>query len=200
MNKSASTTRGASPEARLFRAYWSDGLLDLLFGLGGIAVGVLWLADLVVFGAVVPAFLAMAWRPLRSAIVEPRSGWVEFSTARTESNRQKLLASVALGAGMLGLVLIGGVAAGSGGGFTPGALAAAIPATLVGIMAALIGFGLLLPRFVAYGLAFVAAGVVVAIADSEPGLGILIGGIVTTIAGAWLLSRFLRTTTPVDEG
>jgi predicted small integral membrane protein len=198
MNKSASTTRGASPEARLFRAYWDDGLIDLLFGLGAIAVGLLWLADLVVFGAIVPVFVALAWRPLRSAIVEPRTGWMEFSRARTESNRQKLLASVLIGVGLLGLVVVGAVWVNADGGLTPSDLAAAIPAVLVGIMAALLGLGLQLGRFIVYGLAFALCGGLVAIAGGDPGLGILAGGVVTAIAGAWLLARFLRATSPID--
>jgi hypothetical protein len=200
MNKSATRTRAASPEARLFRAYWDDGLVDLLFGLGAIAVGILWLADLVVFGAIVPALLALAWRPLRSAIVEPRSGWAEFSRARTESNRHKLLASVVIGVGLLGLIAGASVATNADGGLAPSDLAAAIPAALVGIMAVLLGIGLSLGRFVAYGVAFAVAGVAVALAGGDPGLAILLGGIVTSASGGWLLARFLRATSPVDAG
>lgn len=200
MNKSATRTHRASPETRLFRAYWDDGLLDLLFGLGAMAVGVLWLADLVVFGAIVPAFVALAWRPLRSAIVEPRGGWVEFSRARTESNRLKLRASVGIGVGALVLVLAASLGIGAAGGLASAELSAAIPAALVGIMAALIGVGLMLGRFLAYGVAFVAIGILVALAGEAPGLAILLGGVVTSLCGGWLLARFLRSTSPIDAG
>jgi len=200
MNRSTSRTTSASPESRLFRAYWDDGLLDVLFGIGAVAVGLLWLANLVVFGAIVPALLALAWNPLRGAVVEPRMGFVEFSQARTESNRRKLRASVWLGLGALALFVALVVAARAGSDLIPGDLSAALPATLVGIMAGLIGVGLALARFLGYGLAFVAAGVVVALAGGEPGLAILLGGVVTLLSGAWLITRFLRHTSPIDEG
>jgi len=200
MNRSTSRTSSASPESRLFRAYWDDGLLDVLFGVGAVAVGLLWMVELVVFGAIVPAFLALAWNPLRRAIVEPRVGWVEFNAARTESNRRKLLAAVSIGLGALALVVVLVIAARSGNDLVPGDLAAALPAVLVGVMAGLIGVGLSLARFLGYALAFAAAGVLVALAGGEPGLAILLGGIVTLLSGAWLLTRFLRATEPIDEG
>ncbi len=200
MNRSTSRTNSASPESRLFRAYWDDGLLDVLFGVGAVAVGLLWMVELVVFGAIVPAFLALAWNPLRRAIVEPRMGWVEFNAARTESNRRKLLAAVSIGLGALALVVVLVIAARSGNDLVPGDLAAALPAVLVGVMAGLIGVGLSLARFLGYALAFAAAGVLVALAGGEPGLAILLGGIVTLLSGAWLLTRFLRATEPIDEG
>ena len=200
MNRSTSRTTSASPESRLFRAYWDDGLLDVLFGVGAVAVGLLWMVELVVFGAIVPAFLALAWNPLRRAIVEPRMGWVEFNAARTESNRRKLLAAVSIGLGALALVVVLVIAARSGNDLVPGDLAAALPAVLVGVMAGLIGVGLSLARFLGYALAFAAAGVLVALAGGEPGLAILLGGIVTLLSGAWLLTRFLRATEPIDEG
>jgi hypothetical protein len=200
MNRSTSRTNSASPESRLFRAYWDDGLLDVLFGVGAVAVGLLWMVELVVFGAIVPAFLALAWNPLRRAIVEPRVGWVEFNAARTESNRRKLLAAVSIGLGALALVVVLVIAARSGNDLVPGDLAAALPAVLVGVMAGLIGVGLSLARFLGYALAFAAAGVLVALAGGEPGLAILLGGIVTLLSGAWLLTRFLRATEPIDEG
>jgi hypothetical protein len=200
MNRSTSRTSSASPESRLFRAYWDDGLLDVLFGVGAVAVGLLWMVELVVFGAIVPAFLALAWNPLRRAIVEPRVGWVEFNAARTESNRRKLLAAVSIGLGSLALVVVLVIAARSGNDLVPGVLAAALPAVLVGVMAGLIGVGLSLARFLGYALAFAAAGVLVALAGGEPGLAILLGGVVTLLSGAWLLTRFLRATEPIDEG
>ncbi len=203
MNRSASGT-GWEPtgslEARLFRAYWDDGLLDLLFGVGTVAVGILWLVDLVVFGAIVPAFVALAWSPLRHAIVEPRAGWVEFGRARTESSRRRLQVAMWLGVGALVLVLALVVLARAGTDLVPIELAAALPAALIGTMAALIGAGLMLGRFLGYAVLFIVVGVAVALAGGEPGLAILIGGVLTGLAGTLILARFLRTTRPVDEG
>ena len=70
-------------ESRLFSHYWDDGLIDLLAGIAIVALGALWLADLVAVGAAVPAMLAVVWAPLRRALVAPRAGTVEFSDGRT---------------------------------------------------------------------------------------------------------------------
>lgn len=51
----------ASTEARVFRAYWQDGVLDLLAGASVVLIGLGWLAGFVLAGVVVaPAALALS--------------------------------------------------------------------------------------------------------------------------------------------
>ena len=200
MNIISSKLPPESLEARLFRTFWDDGLLDLMFGIGAVGIAVCWAAGLVPLGAVVPALLAIAWNPLRRGIIEPRAGWVEFSRARSESNRRKLIGALLLGVAGLVLVLALIAATRSGGDVVPSALAAAIPAVLIGIMAVVVATGLHTIRFVAYALLFVAFGLATALLEGEPEVAMLAGGGAVILSGAWLLARFFRATVPVDEG
>ena len=200
MNTSTSKTSTRSLESQLFRAFWDDGLLDLLFGVGALGVGVAWAAGMVALGAIVPALLAIAWNPLRRAIVEPRSGWVEFNRARSGSNRRKLHGALWLGVGALVLAAALAIATRAGGDLVPGDLAAALPAALIGLLAGLVGAGLRIGRFLAYALLFVLAGAVVALAGGEPELAMLAGGAAVTVSGSWILARFVRATARVDQG
>jgi len=179
-------------EARLFRAYWDDGLLDLFFGVGALSIGVCWTLGLVALGAVVPALLALLWSPVRRHLVEPHAGFVAFAAARVASSRRKLRGSVWLGVGVLVLfVLISLVVRRFGGGFLRNDVAA-LPAALVGVMACLFAAGLRIARFAAYGLLFGAAGLAAARAKLEPEVAILAAGAAVTLSGLVILARFLR--------
>jgi hypothetical protein len=184
-------------ESGLFRSYWDDGLLDVLAGLGVIGVAVFWAFDLVAVGAVVPAVLATLWVPLRRSLVEPRMGLVEFSEARMGRMRGRTLGLVALGVAMLlavGVLL----ASGSRPGPLRSILAPAIPALLLGFMAAVAGWVLGLPRFLGYTAALGLAGLAVAAADARPEMAMFAGGAACLLGGAWRLRRFLRL--PVESG
>jgi hypothetical protein len=188
-----------SLESRLFRTFWDDGLLDIMFGVGAIGVGVCWAAGLVPLGAIVPALLAVAWNPLRRGIIEPRAGWVEFSRARTETNRRRLIGALWLGVAGLVLALALIVGTRSGGEVFPNSLAAAIPGVLIGVMAVLVAAGLRTVRFLAYALLFVVFGLATALLEGEPEAAMLAGGGAVVLSGAWLLARFFRATVPIDQ-
>jgi len=199
MNSNSSAGAKNPLEAKLFRAYWNDGLFDLLFGIGAVVVGVLWRLELLPLGAAVPALLALAWNPLRRAVVEPRAGWVEFTGSRTADNRRKLRVAAWIGIGALALLVAVVLRAGIGEKVVPRDLVAGLPAMLVAVMAALVAIGLRLVRFLLYALTFVVASAAVIVAGGEPELAILGGGLTVAVAGAWLLTRFLRGGRPVEE-
>jgi len=189
--------RADALESRLFRRYWDDGLLDLFAGVGVVAIGIFWAFDFVALGAVVPAILASLWVPLRRALVEPRAGLVEFSDGRTGRMQRLGWGSVVFGLAMLALfvslvVLNGWRPVALLSSLTPG-----LPAFLLALPSALVGWGLGLPRFHAYAAILCIGGLVVALADTRPELAMLAGGIVVLASGAWRLQRFLRI--PVEN-
>ena len=183
-------------EARLFRGSWDDGLLDLFAGVASVAIGILWAFDLVVFGAIVPVMLVPFWQPVRRWIVEPRAGLVEFSEERTGRNRRWLTASV--WTGLAALVSFSGLALLSEAWRDRlELLVAGLPALLLGVLAAFAAGIAGAIRFFAYAAAFCVAGLVVALADTRPEVGIIAGGVVVLANGSRLLMRFLRI--PVSE-
>jgi predicted small integral membrane protein len=184
-------------ESGLFRSYWDDGLLDLLAGLGVIGVAVFWAVDLVAIGAVVPAVLATLWVPLRRALVDPRIGLVEFSETRMNRMRGLSLGTAVLGVAMLLIVGIH-VASGSRSSALVEDLAPAIPALLLGLMAAVGGWAIGLPRFLGYAAVLGLAGLAVAIADARPEMAMLAGGAAPLVGGIRRLRHLLRL--PVESG
>lgn len=184
-------------ERRIVRCYWDDGLIDILSGLGILLIGIAWQCDLVPLGAVVPAMLIPFWRPLRKRITEPRLGSVEFSDAQEGRQRSFLLWSIAAGCLAFGLCVGIYFTANSGAGeFSFGPWIAAMPACLIGGLAVAVSLLILVPRFVGYGLVFVAAGVAVVLLDRRPGVAIIAGGIVATLVGLLRLVTFLRSHSP----
>ncbi len=179
-------------ERRLFRQYWDDGLLDVFSGVGVIGIGICWAVDLVALGAIVPAMLMPFWKPLRRALVEPRAGLVEFSDERAARSRRLLRDSVWLGVFLLGAFVVLYVRTRSGPGDLLPLIAPAIPALLLGLLAAVAGLALGLPRFLLYAVLLGACGLGVAVTDSRPEIAMIAGGILLCSGGAWLLTRFLR--------
>lgn len=84
-------------EAELFKTYWEDGLLDLLFGAGLLTIGIGWWFHWTVFGAVAPALLWTLWVPTHKKLVEPRAGYVEFCQARETRSRNYMWLTMLLG-------------------------------------------------------------------------------------------------------
>jgi hypothetical protein len=191
------TSRAGTLESRLFRRHWDDGLLDLFAGVGAVSIGVCWAVDLVVVGAAVPAVLVPIWGPLRRALIEPRAGLVEFSDARTARNRRLGLGSAVLGLLMLLLFVGLYVLVRSRSVALLDLVVPGVPAFLLGLLATLAGWGLGLPRFLAYAGVWCAGGFGVALADARPELAMLAGGLVVLMSGAWRLHRFLRL--PVEN-
>jgi hypothetical protein len=184
-------------ESKLFGGYWDDGLLDIFSGVAVLGVGIFWLADLVVLGAVAPAVLVPLWAPLRKAYVEPRAGRVEFSEARTHKTRRWLAGTIWLGIGTL--LLFGGLYwrwATQPGDLLRAAIPG-LPAVLISFLAVLTAVALGVPRFLGYAAILVTCGFGVAIAATEPGVAMAVGGLLILLIGARRFVRFLRL--EVDE-
>lgn len=178
-------------ESRLFRQYWDDGLLDLFAGVGVLGIALCWSVGLVAVGAAVPAVLVPFWGPLRRAVVEPRMGLVEFTDERTGRTRRFLAGAAWLGVALLLALGVGYLAARSEPGellrhFVPG-----LPALLLGLLSALVGVGLGLPRFLAYAGFLAVSGLAVAVAGAEPEIAMFAGGLAIALTGARLLRRVL---------
>ena len=187
-----------SLESRLFRQYWDDGLIDLLGGVGVAGIGLCWVLDVVAIGAVVPAVLAPLWKPLHRWLVEPRAGLVEFSDLRTGQIRRLGAAGLWLGLTLLAVFAAVSLFAPSERGATLQLLTPGLPAFLLGLLAALVGLGLGLPRFLAYAGLLAVCGVAVALTDAEPGVAMIAGGLLMAVNGARLLGRLLRL--EVEDG
>lgn len=167
--------------------YWSDGLLDLLAGATLVLIGVAWLSDLVVFGAITPALVVPLWAVLRRRVVEPRRGYLKLGEQRQQDQHRLLLGSLVAGVG--GLLL--GVLAFALGVDSP-MLVRAMPGSLVGLLALATGAALGLPRFAVYALALVGVGVGSGVLGFNPGWAFVAGGILSAGVGVGLLGRFLR--------
>ena len=183
----------SSPADRVYRAWWQDGGIDLFAGLGLVGVGITWLLDAVVFGAMVPALAVPLWKAFHQRVVEPRLGRVRFAEPRRRSLHRGQLTLLAAGIGCLAIAVAGWFATRDGStSDTWRALVPALPAALVGLAGLLAALLFGQPRLLGYALAFALTGVAGAALDLEPGWTLLAGGIVTAASGAWLLRRFLR--------
>lgn len=181
----------AATERRVFRAYWQDGLLDLITGVVIILVGVGGLCDALVPLLALPIVGVFAWRFARRSITEPRFGSVVFSPRRVHQLRHGLVAILSLG------LVVGGnlvTRLWLGRTHTPFAewFAPAIPATILLAMSLSCAFVLGLWRFVVYALLFGAAGLWVSAVRLEPWWALVAVGAAIALWGAVLLATFLR--------
>jgi hypothetical protein len=186
-------------ERKSFQSFWGDGLLDTMVGFGLVAIGASWWQDVAVLGALFPAVAASMWNPLRKRLVEPRLGYVEFSGKRelkTRSFRHGMMTF------MLGTMLLG-VSIYFFWNKTAlpelGEWIAGFPALLLAMMAVPFGIFTGCKRFFAYAALMLLVGTATVFLDVRPGPPILAGGIVISIAGLTILTRFIMTH-PVDTG
>ena len=182
------------PDAGLFRAYWDDGLLDVLCGLGVLVIGIGWTVNLSWLGVVQVPLWILLWAPLRRGIVEPKAGFVEFSLARRSRTARRLWRALALGVAVLILtaLMLLTVSMERDAGFALRHLVAGFPAVLVAIGASLAGVLTGARRFHAYGLALLAGAAATIELSWGPAVPLLAVGAVVVVVGACLLARFLR--------
>lgn len=186
----------ASTEARVFNAYWQDGVLDLLAGGAILLVGLGWLAGFMVIGTAVALPLALvSWPILRQRITHPRLGQVRFNAQRRFRVRYSTIAVMALGLGVFG-VIAARVVTGQPSAL-PRWLAPGIPALLLAVLALSTAEVLGLVRFTLYAVAFVVSALVVSALDADPGWSIAAGGSIAAANGAWMLASFLRHFPPL---
>lgn len=179
-------------EQNLYRHYWDDGLLDLFAGVGVLGIGLFWIFDVVVGGAILPALLVPLWGPFREKITEPRMGLVEFS-GRREQRTKKFLVNVFLaGTGTFLLAVLLYFYARTNGLPANVTLVAGLPACLLSVLAM---FGAVLTgahRFFIYGAWMIIAGIIGALAGASPGVPMVLGGAAITFCAVVLLTRFVR--------
>ncbi len=179
-------------ESHLFRHYWDDGLLDLFVGAGIVATGCLWLLDLVAVGPIIPVVLVPSWALARKRLIEPRAGLVEFSDSRSARNRNVLAGSVVLGLFTFALFIASFFWLMPVENDLLPVVIPGVPAFLIGLILALTGFWLGLPRFMIYAGLLMVGGIGVAIADARPEAAMISGGALVILGGVHLLIRFLQ--------
>jgi hypothetical protein len=187
---------------KLYRRSFDDGWLDVLVGLGLTLIGLAWLADQIVLGALVPAVLAPFWTIGRRALVEPRLASPQFGTAQQAETRRALTGWVIFGAGvgLTELAFLFFVNRGGTGLAGLDDLAVGIPALLVGV-GLFAGLILGAKRFAAYGVFAIGLGLTGAWAGVEqPGLLILLSGGLVLACGGALLARFMARHPAIDAG
>ena len=186
-------TSHASTESGLFRAYWDEGLLDLLFGIALVGMGLGWETRLGAFAVLFAPLLTVFWVPLRQKIVEPRAGYVRFSQARRKENTHRLALTLTLGFGALALVLLAThLVRARGAGADLAHLVAGLPAVLVAIGAVLAGVLTGARRFHVYATALVAVAALTILLGQGPALPLVVGGVVVLLSASVLLTRFIR--------
>lgn len=187
-------------ESALFRSYWDDGLLDLLSGVGLLAIGIGWTTNMVVLAAVMPAVLTVFWRPLRARVVEPHGGFVRFSRSRQHRTTRGLWLTTALGTVtfVLGIALY---VITRQRGATPIVvlLVPGLPAALIAILAFLAGLLTGARRFHGYGLTLMAAALVTILLHVEPGPPLAAVGLLVVATGTILLIQFLKASRAYQE-
>lgn len=183
-------------EARLFKSFWDDGLLDLLCGIALLAVGIGWGLDYVLMAAIVPPILTSLWAPLRRALVEPRAGYVEFSQTRQSKTQGglKMVFILCTGTFLLGVVTflylqttenaetIGGLAY----------VISGLPALLLAVGALIVAQLIETRRFGAYAVLLIFLALTTIVLQLGPAMPMLVSGIAVTLSGAILMVRFLR--------
>ncbi len=171
---------------------WNDGLLDVLSGIGVLAIGIAWQADLVPLGAIAPTVLVPFWSWLRKHITEPRVGKIHISQQQRQKNRTLLLAAIALGivtfviAISLYWIVVRGEAA------ILSFMIAGVPAALVGLMALITAALTSSKRFIFYAFILVACGIFVVTFDLGPGWALIGGGLLVVVSGIIVIVRFLN--------
>lgn len=190
----------ASLEKGLFRAYWDDGLLDILFGVALLLTGIGWETRLGVFAVLQAPLWIILWTPLRRAIVEPRAGYVRHSLARQQRNTLQLAATATLGIGILAaILLLTYLAPWQGAVPAAGNLVAGLPAVLVAAGTVLGGILTGARRLLAYAVVLLAAAAATVYFDRGPALPLTVAGAVVLLSGLCLLTRFVRASRDYRE-
>lgn len=183
-------------EERAWRDSFSDGLIDLYFGLSLVWIGAawLWFESIAALAPILPAALAPVLIPVRARIVEPRFGYVRWAAPRRAWERNQLLGLLGLGLGALVLVALAAAIV-VGGLDVPDswALEAGLLAILVLIPVVVLAVVTGIHRLWAYAAALLIGAVLTVMVDAEPGWPLLAAGVVATVTGTVLFVRFLRT-------
>lgn len=182
-------------ESGIVRTYWNDGLLDILSGMGVLLIGIAWLCDLPVMGAIAPPLLIPLWKPLRNKLTDPRLGSVEFSDRQETRNRSFMIFSMAAGllSCLLAVVVYFRVSQ-ADSEFDLRRVVQALPAILLGIMAFMTARITSLSRFDIYAVALIILGCSSGLLQTGPAWPLVIGGTLILLSGVLALQQFLGRT------
>lgn len=179
-------------ERDVYRAYWSDGIIDIYLGLSLLFIGAMWtwVNDLSGLAGLFPALFVVPMLAAHRRFVEARLGHVEWRPARRGWERRNLwwllaagVALFALGIGMY-LVVAGGA---TGIRVAPGILAWLLAGFAFGLAIALDA-----RRFLLYAAVLAGSGVIVVALAAAPGWPMLACGSVATVTGIVMLRRFVE--------
>jgi hypothetical protein len=179
-------------ERDAYRAYWSDGIVDIYLGLSLLFIGAMWtwVNDLSGLAGVLPAIFVAPVLAARKRFVEARLGHVEWRPARRGWERRTrtllLLAGLALFVLGFGAYLV------AAGGLTGLRIAPGILAWLLAGLALGLAVVLDARRFVVYAAVLAASGLVVVALEAAPGWPMLACGAVATVVGLVMLRRFVE--------
>lgn len=178
---------------RIYHASMQDGSIDLFAGIAVTTIGFGWLIGLVALAAVVPALLVPVYLPFRKRFIEPRIGHVEFGEERQSQLRLAHVVLILIGV----LIFLLGIAGfffferDPNTGNLLRAVVPGLPAILLGIGGVISAYMFSIHRLAIYGLILLLAGGAGAYFAAHPGWPMLIGGLVTLVAGALILFRFM---------
>ena len=178
-------------ERETYRAYWSDGIIDIYLGVSLLFMGAMWtwVQDLAGIAGVLPAVFLTPVLAGRKRFVEARLGHVEWRPSRRSWERRNLLLLLAAGVALLVLGLATYLFVDGGGliPFAPGILAWLLAAIALGL-----AFVLDAKRMLLYAAVLALSGVAVVAVGAEPGWPMLTSGVVATIVGSAMLRRFIE--------
>lgn len=180
-----------SLEKGAFRAFWNDGILDIMLGLVVLILGLSWWQDVAVLGAVFPAICASMWVPLRRKLIEPRMGFVEFSGPREIKVRTFLfgLAAFFTGTTLLGAVIF--FMWNSDVLPRPADWVAGFPLLLIAVPAIFFALFTQCKRFFVYAFVLVMCAIELIYQGWDPHVGLMASGGFMLVSGSYILLRFL---------
>ena len=188
-------------EQEAYRASSRDGVIDLFCGLSLVWIGAawIWIPSIAGLAGVLPAIFVTGVLASRKRLVEERAGYVKWLAPRRQWERRNLTLALAAGVFMflLGIGAFLVVADGSTGLFD--SVGPAILAWLLALMTLGLAFILSAPRMLLYGATLAVSGGFAAAVDANPGLPLLISGVMITLVGALLLRTFLTENPKGDD-
>ncbi len=182
-------------ESDAYRSSYDDGIIDLFVGLSLVWIGVawMWIPSLAGVAGVFPAILVTGVLAARKRLIEARTGYVRWREDRRIWERRNLWILLTAGTALF-LLGVGTFVTVSDASATLD-LEWVLPG-LLAILLALLALGLVfvtgLRRMAGYAAVLLAAGLVAAAKETNPGMPLLVAGGAITVVGAALLVRFLR--------
>jgi len=180
-------------ERDAYRESYSDGIIDLFFGLSLVWIGAawIWLPDFAGLAGVITAVFVTAVLAWRKKVVESRAGYVQWSGPRRRWEQRNFVA-VFLAGVVLFLLAIGTFVAFEGAEASFDKVGPAILAWLLALLATGLAFIMDAKRLLMYALALLVSGAIAAATDSNPGWPLLASGVAITISGTAMLTMYRR--------